>query len=879
MRLLLPCILLILFILSGIPAKVLSAVPLVADDDHFQYLPADLKFDSAIPTPQQHLGFRIGERHLQHHQLVSYLRRLAELSPRVQLKTYAYTHGARPCILLTITSPDHWKKIESIRQAHLQLAQPSRSGEVDITNLPAVINMGYGVHGDESSASNAAAVVAYYLAAGQGEQVEGILENCIVLLDPCLNPDGFDRFASWANGFVGRVQNADPYHAEHNQPFPGGRVNYYWFDLNRDWLPAQHPESRGRLVQYHAWKPNVVLDFHEMGTNSTYFFQPGIPTRNNPLTPSKNYELTRQMADYHAQALDRLGSLYMTEERFDDFYMGKGSTYPDLHGSVGILFEQASSRGHRQESINGELTFPFTIRNQVTTSLTSLRATVDLRRELLEFKRQFYRDALQESQVSGFDHFEFRCPHDSSRLMAFADVLLRHDLQVYQRPTATGPVLIVPARQPEYRFLLSLTEKRTQFQENIFYDVSTWHLPSAFGVEVDRVPRPADPQELTRLTLKDLSPSKTGPEPVAPSSEADLQPAVAYAIDWRSSAAPQLVAELLRRDIQVRVAQQKFTIDLPDGPREFPHGTIMVPLGIQKEHAPLIQQLLDASPAPSYPITTGLTPRGIDLGSGEFAPVNPPHVALLIGSDVSRYEAGEVWHLFDTRLKHPLTLLETSTFSRSDLGRYSSLVLVSGSYGNLGGSDVDKIKAWVAQGGNLVLCGTACSWAKSRGLVEIELVNSNSATSGTPGNPSSSTQPPSPDPEPVLQKPFADARSDAALKLISGAIFDTRIDLTHPLGYGFVDDKLPVFRNNRVIIKPSSNPYVNAVVYTDSPQIAGYCSEENIRLLSRSAGALSATRGRGTVMVIPQNPNFRAFWHGTQRLFWNAVFFGDLADN
>ncbi len=850
-------------------ALFLLATSILATADDFHYLPKDLKVDEKIPTPKSHFGFRVGERHLQHHQLVSYLRKLAAVSPRVSLKVYAYTHGGRPSIMLTISSPENLKRLAGIQKAHRQLANPAKSSEVEVKNLPAIINMGYGVHGDESSASNSSAVVAYYLAAAQGKEIDRILNNCVVLLDPSLNPDGFNRFASWANGHVGRIQNPDPNHAEHNQPFPGGRVNYYWFDLNRDWLPAQHPESRGRLQQFHAWKPNVVLDFHEMGTNSTYFFQPGIPARNNPLTPKKNFELTAEMSLYHAKALDKIGSLYMTEEGFDDFYMGKGSTYPDLHGSVGILFEQASSRGHRQDSPNGELTFPFTIRNHVTTSLSSLAATVDMKDRLISFKRDFYVESVELSKHAEFKFLEFRSDGDASRLNYFAEVLLRHDINVFEKVVDGHAVLVVPARQPEYRFLLSLIEKRTDFTENIFYDVSTWHLPSAFGVQMESFETGFSPDGLKRLTLESVTKS---------AEKREVADALAYLVDWRSYDAPELVGQLLQSGIKVRIAQKAFSI-LNDGKQvKMPHGTVLIPVGIQKEKLPKIKELLASTAVPVHSVQTGLTPVGIDLGSRQFAAIECPKVAMLIGSGVSRYEAGEVWHLFDTRLKMPLSMLDTANFGRVNLARYNTIVMVSGGYQSLSLGSAAKLKDWVSNGGNLVLIGSSVSWAKANGMMNVEFVTNanigNDPLKDLVKNPAKETM----KKETPIQLPFDTARSTAALKLISGAIFETKVDNTHPIGYGFSEKTLPVFRNNKVIVKPSTNPYSNPIVYTADPQVAGYCSAENVDLLRNSAGVIATGSGRGTVIVIPQNPNFRAFWYGSNRIMFNSIFFGSLSN-
>ena len=238
-------------------------------------LPKGMTYDPAVPTPEKHLGFRVGERHLYHHEVVGYLKALAEKSDRVKLQEYARTYGGRPLVALTITSAANHKRLDEIRAEHLRLADPKAPGVINLNRLPAVIWMGYGVHGNEPSATNAAPLVAYHLAAGTGADHEKLLDEVVVLLDPSLNPDGFDRFAHWANDHKGTAINPDPNHREHREGWPTGRTNYYWFDLNRDWVPVQHPESRGRLAIYHQWKPNVVLDFHEMHSNSTFFFQPG----------------------------------------------------------------------------------------------------------------------------------------------------------------------------------------------------------------------------------------------------------------------------------------------------------------------------------------------------------------------------------------------------------------------------------------------------------------------------------------------------------------------------------------------------------------------------------------------------------------------------
>ena len=326
------------------------------------------KFDKTIPKPSEVIGHEVGEWHVTHDKLVQYMYALANSSDRIIIEETGKTYEDRPLLILKISSEENIKNLESIRKKHLEISNGLKKS--DFQNMPAIVYQGYSVHGNEASASNAALLGIYFLAASNNPETIEILNNTVILFDPCLNPDGLQRFAYWANSNKNLVPNPDNNEREFSEIWPGGRTNHYWFDLNRDWLPVQLPESKARIKTFTDWLPNIVTDHHEMGTNSTFFFQPGVPSRVNPLIPNLNQDLTEKIAKYHAEFLDKIGSLYYSKENYDDFYFGKGSTYPDVNGSIGILFEQASSRGHVQQSQNGVLTFPFTIKNQLTTTLS-----------------------------------------------------------------------------------------------------------------------------------------------------------------------------------------------------------------------------------------------------------------------------------------------------------------------------------------------------------------------------------------------------------------------------------------------------------------------------------------------------------------------------
>lgn len=455
------------------------------------YLPKNHTYNSDIPTPQSVIGHEVGEWHITHDKLIQYLQVLSEASDRISLENRGETFEGRPLLLLTVTSPRNHERIDQIVADRKKLV----NGEIEPTeDMPVVIYQGFSIHGNEPSGSNAALAYAYHLAASN--EVLADLENTVILFDPSFNPDGLQRFAYWANVHRAHQLNYDPNDREYREVWPGGRTNHYWFDLNRDWLPVQLPESRARIATYHKWLPNVLTDHHEMGTNSTFFFQPGEPTRVHPLTPKINQELTKMIGSYHAKALDKIGSLYYSEENYDDYYYGKGSTFPDLNGTIGILFEQGSSRGHGQESENGLLTFPFTIRNQFTTALSTLEAANGLKSKLMEYQKDYYATLRKEASAHKTSGYVFGTSKDAGSAWHLTEVLKRHGINVMaleedyrsgKKEFSSGKSYFVPLNQRNPRLVDAIFEERTTFTDSLFYDISAWTFPHAFGVSSEKV--------------------------------------------------------------------------------------------------------------------------------------------------------------------------------------------------------------------------------------------------------------------------------------------------------------------------------------------------------------------------------------------------------
>ncbi|MEL6559277.1 MAG: M14 family metallopeptidase [Bacteroidota bacterium] len=806
------------------------------------YLPDDVTYNSNIPTPKSVIGYEIGDWHVSHDKLVFYMQTVAAASDRISLEIQGETFEGRPLLLLKITSPENQSNIEQIRKDHLALLE-NNSGSLQTENMPLVVYKGYTIHGNEPSGSNAALALAYYLAAAEGPKVDQLLKNTVILLDPCLNPDGFQRFAYWANIHKAKNINPDPNDREYREVWPGGRTNHYWFDMNRDWMPAQLPESRARIKTFHRWYPNILTDAHEMGTNATFFFQPGIPSRTHPLTPQKNQDLTFDIAKFHAAAFDKIGSLYYTEESFDDFYYGKGSTFPDIHGSVGILFEQASSRGHAQESINGILTFPFTIRNQFTVALSTLEAGLKLRTDLLNYQRKFYADARKEAAKGGA--IVFGDEKDAAKAYHLAELLKRHQIKVHElvkdyrvdgKNYIKGYAYMVPKNQRQHRLIKAMFEKRTTFQDSLFYDVSAWTLPLAFNLDYSEnasINNAGD--EITNLKMR---------QPAAVKKDS-----YAYLMEWHEYYTPKALNMILSKGLRAKVSMKQFSVE----GKSYDYGTIMIPAANQKYSADEIAEILDkVSKEASVDIigvSTGLT-VGIDLGSNQFRAVGKPTVALLVGDGISPYDAGEIWHLFDQRYDMKITKLDVGSLGGKDLSRYTDIIMPNG---RLGKSQVEKLKTWVQNGGTLIGFKNAGRVFNTYNLLNAEFKTTSEVAENIT---------------------FEQKGNYRGAKVIGGAIFETKLDRSHPIAFGYKNDKLSVFRNSTLFLKPDKQSFNNPVQYTANPLLSGYISKPNLKELAETVPFKVGQSGRGKVVLFTDNTNFRAFWYGTNKLMMNAVFFG-----
>ncbi|MCB9833990.1 MAG: hypothetical protein H6807_16130 [Planctomycetes bacterium] len=850
----------------------LLAWPAVAQEPRLEdYFPTGTDHDPAIPSPAAILGHEIGAWQLRPDQIVRYAEALAAASDRVEIQVQGRSHEQRPLVLLTLSSPRNLARQEEVRRRRRGLLDPDQEA-ARLDDLPLVIWTGHSIHGDEASGAAAALLLAYHLAAARDDATRALLEDCIVLIDPCLNPDGLARFALWANGNRGRRVNDDPRHREHRQAWPGGRGNHYWFDLNRDWLLATQPETRARLEIHRLWRPDVVADFHEMGSRSSYFFQPGVRSRGNPLIPPENVALTAAIAGWNAKALDRLGSLYYTEETFDDYYFGKGSTYPDAQGGIGILFEQASARGQAQRTPLGRLDLPFTIRNQLTTALATIAGARALRQEIQRYRLDFLTATRELAAAAPVKAWVFDSVETPARAEALVDLLLRHGIRVHRlgrdleqegRSFAAGRAFIVPARQAQYRLLASMFERRRRFADPVFYDVSTWNLLDAFDLSAleldgDQTDAAAFGEEVTALAPR-----------VGGLVRLDDPAPYAFVWAWDAAESAGLVRALQDRGLIVLASAEPLVVATRNGRQRFDRGALVMPTGIARSPAAelrgLVAELAAESGVTVFETPSGLTAEGIDLGSPKIDPLRLPRILLLVGGACSAYEAGHLWHLLDHRLGLPVTLLDGDDLDAAVLADHDCLIAVGGAEVALG-KQKDELIRWIRAGGNLVAQRGAAHWAGREilGLAEAEATSRPTAAAAKEERPR-----------------YADREERRARNRIAGAIFAAEIDSGHPLCWGIAGATLPLWKAGGKPLAAPANPLDVPVRFRSRPLplTSGFAAEEVQKALAGSAAATLQRIGRGTVTRFSDETCFRGTWRGSERLMVNAVYMAPLVEN
>lgn len=870
----------------------------------FEFYP-NARYDSAIPTLQQVSGHAWGEKITTHAEMQAYLRALADASPNVVLATYGTTWEGRTLYYLIIASEQNLARIEAIKTGMQQLADPRRLSGADadrlIASLPSITWLAYGVHGNEISSTDAGLLTAYHLVAAQNDTLSQlVLQNSVVIIDPLQNPDGRDRFINYFRQTRGRWPDADPQAAEHRETWPGGRTNHYLFDMNRDWFALTQPETRGRVQAFLEWYPQVFVDLHEMGSNSTYYFAPPADPY-NPEMPPPQIEWLQRYGQNNAKWFDRMRFDYFTREVFDSFYPGYGEGWPMFHGSVGMTYEQASTRGLVVER-DDETTMHYreTVRQHFIASLSTAETTARHRRAVLRYFYDYRKSAIDEGQAEKVREFIIAPGRDPNRATRLAALLQQQGIEVkrasasfrngrvedyygsgVQSKSFPAGSYVVSLAQPAKRLAKTLLIKQVEMDrafveeqlrrqkkriDHQIYDVTAWSLPLLHDVDAYMA------HEASSGNFEIFAPATTTTPRI--SGEAHL----AYLIPWGSHAAARALAELQRRDFRVFSTDKEFTLD----GRRYPRGTLIVK--VKDNPADLHTRLRELSVAENLeivPTNSAWVEEGANFGSGEVQFLKKPKVALAYNTPVSSYSAGWTRYLVEQVYGYPVTILHAEQLGRLDLSKYNVLILPDswGGYGNALG-DRERVKEWVQRGGTLITFGAATHWLTGEkvGL----LSTTRELKGGMPDKPKPDEKKKEAEQEkkPDLSQPFElekEIQPEKELPIATpGAIMRVVLDNEHWLAFGYGTHTNVLVDSRNIFTPLKLDKGRNVAVYEAEAKLvlSGFVWEESKKQLASKSYLMHEPHGRGHVVAFAEDPATRAFCDGLHLLLLNAIFLG-----
>jgi hypothetical protein len=843
-------------------------------------------YDPAIPTPKAVLGHEFGEEISSPEEIVLYLKALAAAAPdRTRLVEYARTWENRPLHVLAIASPARIAALDTVKADLKRLADPRGLSGADesrlIATLPAVTWLMHAVHGNEISSSDAALAEAYHLLAARGDSmVDTILRESIVLIDPLENPDGRARFVF--QNRLGRAAVPDPerFSAEHDEPWPGGRSNHYLFDMNRDWFAQSQPETRGRLKVALDYFPHVVVDLHEMGGDSTYYFAPPADPL-NPLITADQVRWLETFGRANASRFDERGFPYFIREVYDSFYPGYGESWPIFNGAIGMTYEQASARGLVLRRIDDTLlTYRQGVVQHFNAAITTAFTAAANRERLLRDFLAYRRSAISEGEKSASREYVLLPGHDPAMAARLARILVGQGIEVRQaadgfklgtREVPAGAYL-VSAAQPSGRLVRNLLDPHTPQPEAFvqeqdrrrkkrlgdqIYDVTAWSLPALFDVEVV-------------TTGQALSPRSTPVSAaVAPAATPLPQAKVAYLLRWGSET-PAVVNGLLAAGIRVHQASRPFTI----GTTEYPAGTAIVRVAeLGAGHREKLAALVAERGVPVVPLDSGWVDKGISLGSGDVATLKVPRVVLAWDAPTSSLSAGWTRYVLERRFGFPVSAVRVSTLGRLDLDKVDVLVLPQGSYGTALGDDaVRRLREWIRGGGTLVTLGEASRWAAGE---KVNLIETRTELRGGKPDVEEKDAKPTPPPQPFdYEKAIQPERERP--ETIFGAVVRVLLDREHWLSSGTDGEVQAIVEGQRVFtpIKLDKGRNVGIYAAKDRLVVGGLAWDEAQTQLAQKAFLIHQPVGQGHVIAFAEEPNYRAFTEATQLLFANAVLLG-----
>lgn len=838
-------------------------------------------FDPRVPTPQSILGYNIGDRFSEYHSINAYIEGLLPSSDRIRRVAYGTTLERRTLQALIISSPKNLAHLDEIKSNNRKLTDPrtvysKEEAERLIATLPVIVYLSYGVHGNEASSPEAAMLLAYQLCAGTDERTTAILEHAIVIIDPNVNPDGHERYVQWVNSTLGKRPDLFPYSLEHSEQWPGGRTNHYFFDLNRDLSWQTQIETQMRVKFYREWMPHVHVDYHEMEYSSTYFFFPAAVPVHQTLPPEV-VKWGRIFGKGNADAFDKLNIPYYVGERFDMFYPGYGDSWPTFNGAIGMTYEQAggSRASLTVRKPNGQvLSLRDRARNHLITSIATLETSVKNRKERLEDFYKFWDSAVHISSAT--KGYLISAEQDPTRATPVLEILLRQGIETYrfteaatlqvQEYFASKPVsrtmpagtIFVPLQQPQARLAQTLLEPVTVASDTFFYDVSAWSLPVASGLKgwISQSPLPASAEKITSA--------------MTPAGKfIGENHAFAYLIPWDRHGAIPMVWQLLEKGYEVSVARRPFTTV----GRYFSAGTVVAFAGANGDSlAADLQQLGRRFGVDIYSCATGLTDKGISLGSSYVSPIKKARVAIAVGSPVSSNDYGEIWHLFEQELGIPFSAIRATDLGDIDLSKFDVVILPdAGNYQSVFDSaKVDRLRRWMQGGGVLIgIEGGAQFMAKSRSGLTSAVFKSEKKEDEKSKEEKDQEKAKK---EQAKRMTLFEKEERSRIERIPGTIFTVLVDTTHPVGFG-MPRQIYVLKGDAAPIELSEVGHTVARFSRDSSQTSGYASRERAQKIAEAAYIQDFRVGRGRALLFAESVTFRRFWSGLDKLLLNAVLF------
>lgn len=868
--------LLVSAVLALVPATVAAPQERAGAGDRFTFTPAS-KYRPDVPTVSSLTGFEVAERFVDHGQVERVVDAIDVTSERVRAVRYGVSTAGRPLLLAIVTSPENHARWPEIESDLAKLSDPRKLGddpraetEAIVARTPVVVWLSFSVHGNEASGTEAALPLLYHLAAADGDPaVDAALSDAVIVIDPCLNPDGRDRYVHGFRARSGAEPNPDPQAEEHDEPWPGGRVNHYYFDLNRDWAFLTQVETRARLAMYRRFHPQVHADLHEMFADSSYFFFPAAAPIHDEF-PRSTIEFGEVFGRANAAAFDRFGWRYYTAEDFDLFYPGYGDSWPSLNGAIGMTYEQA---GHGRAGLAIEredgsiLTLKDRASHHFVAALTTIDTAVARRADLLAAYARFHADAIWEGAHGPIKDFVILPSVDAERTHDLVNLLLEQGVEVHRAPdgftasrvhdfarggatTRAFPpgCFVVRLAQPRRHLAKALLEPEAAVRENSFYDVSAWSLPLAYGVEAYWTEQSIE-TALERVSAP-LDAASPRPEPG--------EPKAGWLVSWDSFAAPRFVSLATRAGIAMRFATEPFTLD----GRAHPRGTLHVPLpeASREEDARAwrerFAEAVAAARVAPIPIETGLTERGPDLGAESFQRIAAPSIAIVSGRGMNANAVGALRWLLETRYSIPFTAIELDDLAGADLRRYNVLVAPDG-HGRAGFSEAKgNLERFVDNGGVIVaLAGSAFALAEGgAGIAPVKVAED-------------------PKPDPATAKPSwrlaADRRIDGFEENIPGTMFRLAFDPAHPVAFGY-DGPIGVLMDSTAAFA-LEGPGSRVGVFPEQSLLSGFASKENAARLDGKAYVAEVARGRGRIVLFAGDPTFRGFVRGQNGLLMNAI--------